>query len=57
MCPYFDPIACIFNLNRSNGLERNQDLLLLTVCMPYRSKNGCFVQGNDLSNYLQLDIN
>ena len=23
--PYFDCIACIFNENRGNGLERNQD--------------------------------
>ena len=32
ICPYFDHIACIFNENRSSGLERNQDPPLFAVC-------------------------
>ena len=28
---YFDRVACYFNKNRSNGLERNQDPLLFAM--------------------------
>ena len=45
MSLFFDCMACIFDKNGSNGLERKQDPLLFTVQMPYQSKNGCFVQG------------
>ena len=30
MCPYFDHVAYIFNINGSNGLQRSQDPLLFT---------------------------
>ena len=56
VCPYFDHVAYILTYG-SNGLERSQDPLLFTVWMPYLSKNGWIMQGNDLTDCLQLGIN
>ena len=51
ICPYFDCVACNFNKKRSNGLERNSSSSPFAMWMLYQSKNGCFVQGNDLTAY------
>ena len=50
ICPYFDCIACIFNKNRSNGLERNQDPLLLLCDSHIRAKMAVFA--GDWPNWL-----
>ena len=43
--------------NGSNGLERKLRSSPFTMQMLYRSKNGCFMQENDLSDCLWLGIN
>ena len=56
ICPYFDCVACNFNKNRSNGLERKARSSPFAMWKLYQSKNGCFVQGNDLTDCLWLGI-
>ena len=56
ICPYFDCVACNFNKKRSNGLERKSRASPFAMWKLYWSKNGCFVQGNDLTDCLQLGI-
>ena len=54
--PYFDHVACNFNKKRSNGLEMKSRSSPFAVWVLYQSKNGCFVQGNDLTDCLWLGI-
>ena len=56
ICPYFDHVACNFNKNRSNGLERKSRSSPFAMWKPYQRKNGCFLQGNDLTDCLRLGI-
>ena len=52
ICPYFDCITCIFNKNRSNGLERNQDPLLLPCDSHIGAKMAVFA--GDWPNWLPM---
>ena len=55
------PILTVLPVNLkkygSNGLERKSRSSPFTMQMPYQSKNGCFMQGNDLSDCLWLGKN
>ena len=45
ICPYFDCIACIFNKNRSNGLEMNSRILSFLPCVCHIKQKWLNMQG------------
>ena len=51
ICPYFDHIACKFNKNRSNGLERNQDPFLFGCLLAVSEQKWLYFAG-DWPNWL-----
>ena len=53
ICPYFDHVACNFNKERSNGLERKLRSSPFAVWVLYWSKNGCFCAG-EWPNWLPM---
>ena len=54
--PYYDHIACIFDKNRSNGLERNPRSSPFCHVLAVLSKNGWICRGFDLTDCLWLGI-
>ena len=56
ICPFMNHVAPIFNLFGVMVLKWIK-ISNFTVYVLYSSKYGCFVQGNDLTDCPQLDIN
>ena len=54
--PYYDHICCIFNENRSNGVERNPRSSPFCHVLAVSSKNGWICRGFDLTDCLWLGI-
>ena len=57
ICPFISHVACILNIFGVMVLKWIKISSNFTMYLPYSSKYGCFAQGNDLTDCLQLNIN